>query len=83
MSFGTIATKRTASFHMDRFKDKGDVLFSASSFCSALLILTGMSPEVQQLGKDTLVPLVLAGFSGLIRALPALCPYKSTDVVPE
>jgi hypothetical protein len=79
-----VLTKRTPRFHLDRFKDKGDVLFGASAFCSSLLILTGLiSPGVQQLAKDTMVPLILAGFSGLIRALPSLCPYKASDVPPE
>ncbi|MGX1321800.1 hypothetical protein AB7M17_005253 [Bradyrhizobium sp. USDA 377] len=79
-----VKTKRTPAFHLDRFKEKGDVLFSASSFCSSLLILVGLlSPTVRQLGKDTIVPLALAGFSGLIRAVPAICPYKSTDPLKE
>jgi hypothetical protein len=79
-----IKSRRTPTFHLDRFKDKGDVLFSASAFCSSILILGGLlSPRVQELAKDTTVPLILAGFSGLVRAIPALCPYKSTDNIPE
>lgn len=75
-----IRTKRTPVFHLDRLKDKSDVVYNAVAFCSSLLILVALvSPTVQGLGKDTTVPIILAGFSGLLRALPALCPYKSTD----
>lgn len=75
-----IQTRRTPKFHLDRLKDKYDVVYNAIAFCSSLLILVSLvSPTVQKLGKDTTVPLILAGFSGLLRALPALCPYKSTE----
>ena len=73
-----VATKRTPPFHLDRFKEKGDVLFSAAAFCSSLLILTSLeSDAVQKVARDTTVPLILAGFSGLLRAIPALCPYRA------
>ena len=78
-----IATSRTPEFHLDRLKEKGDVLFSAASFCSSLLIIVSfLSMSVQQLSRDTMIPLILAGFSGLIRAFPAICPYKSGDGLP-
>jgi hypothetical protein len=77
-----IRTQRTPPFHMDRFKEKYDVVYNAATFCSGLLILVGLvSPTVRQLAKDTTVPLILAGFASLLRALPAICPYKSTDIV--
>lgn len=78
-----VFTSRTPSFHMERLTEKGDVLFSAASFCSSLLIITGfISPHVQQLSRDTMVPLILAGFSGIIKTLPAICPYKKADGLP-
>jgi hypothetical protein len=74
----------TANFHLEKLKDKGDVIHNAVTFCSSLLILTGLiSAQVQELGRDTMIPLFLAGFSGLIRSLPALCPYKASDVRPN
>lgn len=72
-----IITDKTPSFHIAMMKDKMDVLYGASTFCSSLLILIGLaSPEVGKLSKDTILPLVLAGGAGLLRGLPALCPYK-------
>lgn len=72
-----IFTDKTPTFHIAMMKDKMDVLYGASTFCSSLLILIGLvSPEVGKLSKDTILPLVLAGGAGLLRGLPALCPYK-------
>ena len=72
-----IFTPKTPAFHIANMKDRMDVLYGASTFCSSLLILMGLiSPTVRQLSKDTIVPLVLAGFAGILRGLPALCPYK-------
>ena len=72
-----VITDKTPKFHIANMKDRMDVLYGASTFCSSLLILIGLvSPTVKQLSKDTVVPLVLAGFAGLLRGLPALCPYK-------
>jgi hypothetical protein len=76
-------TSRTPKFHLERLTEKGDVLFSAASFCSSLLIITSfLSSHVQQLSRDTMVPLILAGFSGIIKTIPAICPYKKTDGLP-
>jgi hypothetical protein len=78
-----IFTSRTPNFHLDRLTEKGDVLFSAASFCSSLLIIVGFfSHNVQQLSRDTMVPLILAGCSGLIKTIPAICPYKKGDGLP-
>ncbi|RVU14031.1 hypothetical protein [Methylobacterium oryzihabitans] len=72
-----IVTDKTPAFHIATMKDKMDVLYGASTFCSSLLILIGLvSPEVGKLSKDTILPLVLAGGAGILRGLPALCPYK-------
>lgn len=75
-----IKTDRTPPFHLDRFKEKYDVVYNAATFCSGLLLLVGLvSPTVQALAKDTTVPLILAGSTSLLRAVPALCPYKSDE----
>ena len=72
-----IITSKTPKFHIANMKDRMDVLYGASTFCSSLLILMGLvSPTVRQLSKDTIVPLILAGFAGILRGIPALCPYK-------
>ena len=35
-----------------------------------------MNSDVRKIATDTAIPLVLAGLSGILTALPALCPYK-------
>jgi hypothetical protein len=78
-----VCTSRTPRFHLERLTEKGDVLFSAASFCSSLLIIASfLSSHVQQLSRDTMVPLILAGFSGIIKTVPAICPYKKGDGLP-
>lgn len=73
-----IRTDKTPPFHLDHLKDKVGVLYEAATFCSSLLIITGMaSHSVQALARDTTLPLLLAGISGLLRSVPVLCPYKS------
>ena len=73
-----ILTPKTDSFHLSKMKDKVTVLHDAVSFCSSALIITAiMSPTVRQVAKDTTIPLVLAGASGILRSLPALCPYPT------
>ncbi|MEH3118279.1 MAG: hypothetical protein PGN25_12005 [Methylorubrum populi] len=75
--FWDIRTSKTPSFHIANMKDKMDVLYGASTFCSSLLILIGLvSPTVKQLAKDTILPLILAGCAGILRGIPSLCPYK-------
>ncbi len=75
--FWDIRTQKTPPFHLDHLKEKVPVLYDAATFCSSLLIITGMaSHSVQALARDTTLPLLLAGFSGLLRSLPVLCPYK-------
>lgn len=75
-----IKSNRTPPFHLERFKEKYDVVFNAATFCSGLLILVGLvSPTVGKLSQNTIVPLILAGFASLLRAIPAICPYKAND----
>lgn len=74
-----ICTKKTDPFHLAKMKDKTNVVYNASTFCSSLLIITAfLSPTVQQIAKDTTLPLLIAGVSGLLRSIPALCPYDPT-----
>ena len=74
-----IWTPKTPKFHIAVMKDKQTVLYDAATFCSSLLIITAIaSPTVRQISKDTTLPLLIAGASGLLRTIPALCPYKIT-----
>lgn len=75
-----INSPRTPPFHLHRMTEKYDVVYNAATFCSGLLILVALvSPTVAKLGKDTTVPLILAGIASLLRAVPAICPYKPDD----
>jgi len=71
-----IQSDKTPPFHIAMLKEKHGVLYNASTFCSSLLIITAIvSPTVRQIAKDTTLPLILAGVAGILRAVPALCPY--------
>lgn len=58
-------------------RDKVTVAYDAATFCSSILIISALiSPTVRAISKDTTIPLIIAAVSGILRALPALCPYK-------
>ena len=72
-----IFTPKTETFHISRMKDKISTVHSASFFCSSLLLLLSVvEPPLFALAKDTYVPIILAGASGLLSSSPALCPYE-------
>lgn len=73
-----IRTKKTPTFHLAKLREKADVLHHAATFCSSLLIITALiSPAVGHLATETAIPMILAGGSGILRAIPALCPYEA------
>jgi hypothetical protein len=75
--FWDAKTDKTPPFHLDLLKTKVNILYDAATFCSSLLIVTGLiSNSVKALSHDTMLPLLIAGISGVLRSLPAVCPYK-------
>jgi hypothetical protein len=77
-----VLTKKTPPFHLTMLREKVSVLHHASTFCSSTLVLTSLvSPAVAKVATDTAVPLILAGLSGILQAIPALCPYKAAPPV--
>jgi hypothetical protein len=72
-----IFTSRTPEFHLSMLTTKLRTLHSATFFCgSLLLLLTIVEPNLWVLAKETYVPIVLAGISGVLTSLPAICPYE-------
>lgn len=72
-----IRTTKTPPFHITKISGKVGVLHNAATFASSLLVMVGLFDErVRQLAGDTVVPLLLAGFSGLLVTLSEICPYK-------
>jgi hypothetical protein len=72
-----IRTPRTPPFHLAGMKDKVPVAYDAATFCSSILIIAALVNEsVRALDRDVTIPLVIAAFSGFLRAVPALCPYS-------
>lgn len=74
-----IVSTNTGSFHIVNLRDKLATLHSATFFCSSLLMLMAVwEPNVWLLAKETYVPIILAGASGILSSLPYLCPYDVT-----
>lgn len=74
-----IFSKRTEPFHISQMNNKISVLYNASTFTSSLLVLLGgIFSEVRGVAGDTVVPLLLAGLSGLMIGVAGLCPYSVT-----
>lgn len=56
---------------------KLSVVYNAATFTGSLLvIISTFSPAVRKVAGDTVIPLLLAGFAGIIVALSEICPYK-------
>lgn len=72
-----IRSEKTAPFHLHNLKDKITVVYNASSMASSVLLLISLfSPQVKALAVDTVVPLLLAGISGVLLGIGEICPYK-------
>lgn len=77
-------SKLTPTFHLKRLEEKFGVLFSAASFASsAIIVLSLLSQSVGLLFSDNVLPLVIAGLSGVLQSLPALCPYELTTLTAK
>lgn len=71
-----IKSPHTPAFHISDMRSKVPTAWSASSMCSSLLlVLSIFSQSVRQLAQDTLVPVLLAGISGILLGIGELCPY--------
>ena len=72
-----IRSSKTPEFHWAHFSGKSPVAYSAASFASSLLLLVGLAnPATMKVAGDTMVPVMLAGFSGIFFGLSEMCPYK-------
>lgn len=72
-----IRSLRTPEFHMSMLGNKTTVAFNAASFASSLLLVVGMAdPKTLKAAGDTMLPILLAGSSGVLFGLAEVCPYK-------
>lgn len=72
-----VRTAQTPAFHLSHLGLKTPVAFNAASFASSLLILIGLvDKDVMKVAGDTLLPIMLAGLSGIFFGLSEICPYK-------
>lgn len=79
-----VRTSRTPPFHVAVLTSKLSVLYNAATFTSSLLIVIAtVSPNVRKVAGDTVIPLLLAGLSGVFVALSEICPYKPNSKVVE
>jgi hypothetical protein len=77
-----IKTTRTPAFHFGRLREKTDVLHSAVTMTSSwLLLLTIWQPGVEKITNETMVPIILAGFAGILYGFGKLCPYDICEPV--
>lgn len=81
-----ISTKRTERFHLAKIQSKVFILHHAAFLCSSILIISALlTKTMAQLSDDGAIPLVLASISGILQAIPGLCPYEldKPDLVPS
>lgn len=69
-------TRHTPPFHFGSMGGKISTLFGASTLASSILLLTGLVDGItEKMIGDTVLPLLLAGMSGMLVGLSGLCPY--------
>jgi hypothetical protein len=72
-----IATPKTPPFHFTSLGSKVSTVHNAAFFCSSLLLVIAViKPDIWNLAKESYIPNILAGVSGILTSLPAICPYK-------
>ena len=72
-----VFTPNTPRFHFHNLKGKISTLYAATTFSSSFLLLLSLfSAGVTKVVGDTLVPLILAGLTGILYAISELCPYN-------
>ena len=76
-----ITSKKTEVFQFGHLDRKINVLYNAASFASSLLVVISVFSEpVRKIAGDIMVPLLLAGISGVVISVSELCPYKHRKV---
>lgn len=74
--FWDINSDKTPDFHLQNIKAKTGALYSAATFCSSMLLIISLFSEaVATIVGNTLVPVILAGLTGILHAISDLCPY--------
>ena len=72
-----IRSGRTPPFHVAHMSAKTTVAFHDASFTSSLLIVVGLlDKDTMKVAGDTMLPLVLAGLSGVFFSVSEICPYR-------
>lgn len=72
-----IRSSKTPDFHFAHLSKKTAVAFNAGSSASSMLLIAGLfNPPTMKVAGDTMVPIMLAGLSGVLFGLSELCPHK-------
>lgn len=75
-----IRSKYTRAFHISKLASKTSAAYNAATFASSLLILLSfIQPPLRPIVGDIVTPLILAGLSGVLQSVGALCPYDAKD----
>ena len=70
-------SKRTPKLELHHLKDKTGTLFSASTFCSSLLVVFSVwDTQVRNIATDYVVPFLITGGAGLFFAIGEISPYS-------
>ena len=73
-----IRTPHTGRFHISNLKDKTTTAYAAATFSSSfVLLLAFFDDDVQRVVGDTLLPLILAGITGVLQSVSEVCPYDA------
>ena len=76
-----VGTDRTEKFQILKLREKTEVLHTAASFSSSLLLIIAVfDPVLWDLAKETYIPVLIAGASGILNTIPSLCPYDLKSI---
>jgi fatty acid desaturase len=67
-------------FKLIKLKSKVPVLFSATSFATSIILLLSLTdPNLFKIVGDSVIPLIIAGLSGVLFGLSELVPTPAAD----
>ncbi len=72
---------KTPPFSVERLKERSfPTIYNAANFATSLLLLIALwQNQVMRLIGDTVLPLIIAGFSGVLQAIIGFAPPRRPD----
>jgi len=74
-----ICSRKTPSFDFSKLREGHiNLLYAATNFASGLILLISITDaKVASAAQDTKIPIIIAGFSGIIYGISYISPYPS------